>query len=126
MTIQKQTTTTAIIGISRYLAGTTPLPAGAVPLATEPDKIGSVVCLTPVGRWIRWWPGTRSIEHMPQATVKEVAEIVVQELGGTAQSAAEQLGVSKRTVESWRCGRGRMGIANAMQVAAHLALKEQR
>jgi DNA-binding XRE family transcriptional regulator len=110
---------TPIPHLARHLAGRHPLPAGAVPLAS--DKPGSLVCMMPCGRWIRWWPGTRSIEPMPPETSKAVAAMLVEHLGGTSARAAVGIGVSTRTVEAWRSGRAKMALATALRIAELLA-----
>ena len=113
------TNTTPLPTITRHHHGRAPLPSGAVPLAE--DAPGSSVCLMPTGRWIRWWPGTRSIESMPPDTQKLVMGCIVAKLGGTAAKAAERLGVSTRTVEAWRCGRAPLPIQAAYAIAEILA-----
>lgn len=110
--------------LSRFFAGSTPLPAGAVPLAAESGKISACVCLTPVGRWIRWWPGTRSMESMPPETQAAVVGVLVGQLGGTASAMAGQLGVSPRTVEAWRSGKSPLPIRVAYEIAEILAAKK--
>lgn len=105
--------------LSKALAGRTPLPAGAVPLAE--DKPGSVICLMPSGRWLRWWPGTRSMESMPEDTQRAVVDVLVSQLGGSAAKAGEALGISPRTVEAWRSGKAPLPIKSAFAIAETLA-----
>jgi DNA-binding XRE family transcriptional regulator len=107
--------------LSQFFAGLTPLPSGAVPLAAERGKISACVCLTPSGRWIRWWSGTRSMESMPPETQREVVGMAVEQLGGTAAAMAERLGVSPRTVEAWRSGKSPLPIRVAYEIAEILS-----
>lgn len=110
---------TPIPTLSRLLAGRSPLPAGAVPLAS--DKPASLVCLMPSGRWVRWWPGTRSQESLPPETQRDVLEVIVGALGGTAGAVAARLDVSSRTVEAWRHGRAPLPIRAAFLIAAAMS-----
>jgi len=103
--------------LSAHLAGRTPLPAGAVPLAT--DAPASLVCLMPNGRWIRWWPADRLIEAMPSDTQRAVLAVLVDQLGGTA-AMAERLDVSPRTVEGWRANQSALPIRTAYTIAQSL------
>ena len=105
--------------LAQSLAGRNPLPAGAVPLAE--DAPGSVICLMPNGRWIRWWPGTRSMESMPPETQRAVMEVVIGQLGGTAATVGATLDVSPRTVEAWRSGKAPLPIKTAYAIAEALA-----
>ncbi len=106
--------------ITDNLAGRYPLPAGAVPLAT--DQPGSVVCITAPGRWVRWWPGTRSIEAMPSPdTQRAVIGVIIAQLGGTAATTAVALDVSHRTVEAWRTGRDALPVRTAHRIATAIA-----
>lgn len=88
-----------LLATTPYLAGSHKLPAGAVPIAT--DKPGSVICQTPSGRWIRWWPGTRSIESLPGGIQIPVINALVARYG-TKQALAAALEVSPRTIDAWR------------------------
>jgi len=107
-----------IRNFEKWLTGSSPLPAGAVPLAGEN---GGLVCLMPTGRWILWLGGVSSSK--PDETQKAVMETVVGQLGGTAESTAEALGVSRRTVEAWRSGRARLPIRSAYAIAEKLGVK---
>mgnify|MGYP003903144747 CR=1 FL=1 len=108
---------TTLRDTSPYLLGHHPLPAGAVPVCT--DQPGSVICQTPHGHWIRWWPGTRSIESVSPQLQREIVRTVVEELGGTLQ-AAEKLRVSRRTIEQWRCARSVLPCKAAIDIASLL------
>lgn len=112
---------TPLSNISKFLAGQSALPAGAVPLASETGSISACVCLMPAGRWLRWWPGTRSMESMPPETQRAVMDAVISQLGGTAAAAASCLDVSPRTVEAWRSGKAALPIKSAYAIAEALA-----
>lgn len=105
--------------LAQSLAGHTSLPAGATPLAE--DAPGSIVCLMPSGRWLRWWPGTRSMESMPPDTQCGAMEVVISQLGGTAAAVGSALSVSPRTVEAWRSGKAPLPIKSAYAIAEALA-----
>lgn len=107
-----------LLTTNSYLVGRHPLPAGAVPLAT--DQAGALVCQTPHARWIRWWPATRSIESVPRSIQKLVLTAVCQRLGGTLKTG-ETLGVSPRTIEAWRSCRMPLPIKAAEQIARLMA-----
>lgn len=107
-----------ITNFEKWLQGQRKLPAGAVPLAAE--GAGSIVALTPFGRWIRW-AGTISVQSMPFSTQKEVMEVLVDQLGGTSAKMAERIGVSPRTVEAWRSGKSPLPIAKAYEIAEILS-----
>jgi FixJ family two-component response regulator len=77
----------------------------------------------PTGRWVRWWPGTRSLESMPPETQRSVMDAVIGQLGGTAAAAAARLDISSRTVEAWRSGKAPLPIRMAYAIAAALAQK---
>jgi len=47
--------------------------------------------------------------------------IIVDALGGTSAKAAAAIGVSPRTVESWRCGRKRLTVEKALVIARAMA-----
>ncbi len=57
------------------------------------------------------------IHARPPATQKAVMEVVISDLGGTAQAMAEKVGVSRRTVESWRSGASPLPIRVAYRIA---------
>lgn len=99
----------------KWIQGSAPLPAGAVPLAAESSGL---ICLMPTGRWIMWLGGV--MRSRPQETQKYVMEVVVEKLGGTAASTADHLEVSPRTVEAWRSGKARLPINQAYQIAVTL------
>lgn len=100
----------------KWIQGTAPLPAGAVPLAGE---TAGLVCLMPTGRWIMWLGGVMSSK--PPETQREVMEVIISQLGGTAAATAEALDVSRRTVEAWRTGAAKLPIKAAYQIAEKLA-----
>lgn len=112
-------TLTPITNFHRWIQGTAPLPAGAVPLAGES---GGLVCLMPTGRWIMWVGG--AFNTKPPETQKAVMEIVIQHLGGTAASVADKLAVSPRTVEAWRSGKAPLPIKTAYLIAEAIAVAE--
>ena len=107
-----------LLHTTTYLGGRHPLPAGAIPLAT--DQPGSVICQTPHNRWIRWWPGTRSIESAPMTVQRLILAALCKRTGGTTELAAE-MDVSARTVEAWRSCRMPMPIKAAETAARLLA-----
>lgn len=107
------------INPAKYLAGKHRLPSGAVPMAT--DKPGSVLAVTPHGRWIRWWEGTSSIESVPPGIQKVVVDALVEAMGGTSATMAEALGISRRTVEAWRAGRIPLPAKSAENICRVLA-----
>lgn len=101
-----------------YLAGRHKLPAGAVPLAT--DQPASLICQTAPGRWIRWWPGTRSIESLPPAIQAAVIQTLTAHFGGRKKFAAA-LEVNVRTVDAWKRCVQTLPIRAAEQIARLLA-----
>ena len=107
---------TKITGFELWLKGTAPLPAGAVPLAGEG---AGLVCLMPTGRWIMWLGGVMHSRSV--VTQKYVMEVLVSEMGGTAEKMASTLGVSSRTVESWRSRKSPLPISKAFQIAEILS-----
>lgn len=106
------------IPTTAYLSGSHKLPAGAVPLVT--DKPASMICQTPPGRWIRWWPGTRSIEALPPAIQTEVVACLSAHFGGR-RKFAEALEVNVRTVDAWKSRIQTMPVKVAEQIARLLA-----
>lgn len=105
-----------ISNFDRWIQGTAPLPAGAVPLAAETF---GVVCLMPSGRWIMWLGGV--IHSRPPETQRSVMEVVIGLLGGTAAAVGERLAISPRTVEAWRSGKAPLPIKSAYAIAETLA-----
>lgn len=101
-----------------YLFGLHNLPAGAVPLVT--DKPGSVLCQTPPARWIRWWPGTRSIESTPPSTQTKIVTALIAHFGGRTKMA-DALEVSPRTIDAWRRRVQPLPVKAAEQIARLLA-----
>lgn len=101
---------------ARYFAGSSPLPAGAIPMAAH-DPLGGLVCLTPSGRWITWQAG--SITSMPPETQKAVVAVISSFFGG-AEKTAEKFGASVRTVEGWSQGRP-IKISTAYDIAATMS-----
>ena len=101
----------------KFTAGASPLPAGAIPLAGGPG--GSLVCLMPAGRWVNFQAGV--IKNLPPETQNEVMKVVLPLVGSTAQEAADKLGVSRRTVESWRSGQSKISVAAALRLAELLS-----
>lgn len=106
-----------ISGFDRWIQGTAPLPAGAVPLAAETFGI---ICLMPNGKWIHWLGGV--IASRPAYTQQEVLDVVISQLGGTAAATADKLGVSARTVEAWRSGKAPLPIKAAYLIAKAMAV----
>jgi hypothetical protein len=80
--------------------------------------------MTPKG-WAAWIPHEKHLEpkdHLPFRTVqKPVMGEVIATLGGTSAKAAAAIGVSPRTVESWRCGRKRLTVEKAFVIARAMA-----
>ena len=105
-----------ISNFNRWIQGTAPLPAGAVPLAAES---AGLVCLMPSGRWIMWLGGV--IHLRPPETQRAVMEVIVGALGGTAAAVGERLAISPRTVEAWRSGKAPLPIKSAYAIAETLA-----
>jgi len=60
---------------------------------------------------------------MPPDTQREVMHVLIEQLGGTAATAADRLGVSPRTVEAWRSGKCPLPAKSAFLIAADLAQK---
>jgi len=104
-----------ITGIAKSLAGGRRLPAGAVPLASMGHA--DMVCLMPSGRWIKWRSADSLIQSMPPETQKAVMLVLVEQMGGSTAIAAQKVGVSTRTVESWRQGKSPLPISKAYQIA---------
>ena len=99
-----------------WLAGTAPLPAGAVPLVGES---AGLICIMPSGRWIMWLGN--AISSRPPETQRAVMEVIIDSLGGTAAAVAGRLDVSPRTVESWRSGKSPLPIKVAYKIASVMA-----
>jgi len=112
---------TPLDSIAKFFAGRTPLPAGAIPLASESSTITACICLMPSGRWVRWWPGTRSMEALPPETQRGVVDVLIGQLGGTAAAAAAKLDVSSRTVEAWRSGKAPLPAKAAYLIAEKIS-----
>lgn len=106
------------IATTAYLTGSHKLPAGAVPLAS--DKPASSICQTPAGRWIRWWPGTRSIEALPPAIQASVIAALTAHFGGR-QKFADALEVNVRTIDAWKRCVQTLPVRAAEQIARLLA-----
>ncbi len=96
-----------------YLDGKLPLPAGFVPLAAY-VKDQFILGILPNGNWIRLL-GTAPVWQ------RQSMEVVIATLGGTSAKAAAAIGVSPRTVESWRCGRKRLTVERAYEIARAMA-----
>jgi len=107
-----------ITNYHNWLKGAAPLPAGAIPMAGHTN--GAIVCLMPTGRWIKWQYGVS--KNLPPETQKEVMEVVIKEMGGTAQSTADKLSVSRRTVESWRSRASILPIGVSYKIAEILSI----
>lgn len=106
--------------IDRQLAGLCPLPAGAIPLAAPEE--GGLVCLFPGGVWRLWLGGVLS--SLPPEIQPEVMRVVLGQLGCTSAGLADLLGISRRTVESWRSsasGSRMMMVENGLRIATLLA-----
>ena len=84
-----------------YFAGTSPLPAGAIPMAAHDIGVG-IVCLMPTGSWITWQAGV--IKNAHPETQKEVIAMTTSFFGG-ADKTADRFGISRRTIEGWAQGR---------------------
>lgn len=112
-------TLTPISNFDRWIQGTAPLPAGAVPLAAETFGI---VCIMPTGRWIMWLGGV--IYSRPSDTQRGVMGVVISQLGGTAAATADKLGISARTVEAWRSGKAPLPVKAAYLIAEAMAVAE--
>jgi hypothetical protein len=102
--------------LGEWLQGRHPMPAGAIPLAS--NSSGGVVCMLPSGLWIMWRDGL--LTHRPPETQRAVMDVAINLLGGTAAAMAERLKVSPRTVEGWRIGR-RIEAKKAMEMAELMA-----
>lgn len=100
-----------------YLDGERRLPAGAIPLAV--GDAGGLVCLFPGGAWRLWLGGVLS--SLPPETQRGAVEAACRQLGLTSAGLAGRLGISPRTVESWRAGKHPLTEANAYRLASLLA-----
>jgi len=58
---------------------------------------------------------------MPPETQKDVMLVLIDQLGGSTAKAAEKLGVSARTVESWRQGKSALPMAKAYEIAEFIS-----
>ena len=106
--------------LKKYLDGKLPLPAGFMPLAELKGRLVGVIA---TGEWCDYYRKDREIyatEHW-QAYQRQVVALVVLSLGGTSAKAAQAIGVSPRTVESWRCGRKRLTVERAYEIARAMA-----
>lgn len=107
--------------MKKWLIGSRRLPAGVIPLATE--KGMQIICIAVDGRWVRWCPAEGSMQSMPSETQREVINVLVNHMGGTAGKMAELLTVSSRTVEVWRTGKIKLPPAKAYEIAEVLSRK---
>lgn len=105
--------------LSQALAGKVRLPAGAVPLAQDKTAL---VCYFPSRVWRLVWPDV--VQSLPPETQAAVVDLAIQTLGGGAAGASKALGVSRRTLEGWRCGKDRMSPAAALRMAEVLSARE--
>ena len=121
--MNKKVKYTNIADLKLWLQGKHLLPAGAVPLAMRDEH--TLVCLTPSGDWISWIPNTPALDMTP-STQRNVMDLMVENLGGTAAKMAEALGISRRTVESWRGEYAQLPIGKAFQIAKILAEKQSK
>jgi len=103
--------------LRKYLEGKLPLPAGFVPLLCGKSV---AICITPSG-WMIWNKWSKVIADAPKQAQRMAMDEAVQTLGGTSAKAAKAIGVSPRTVESWRCGRKRLTIERAYDIARAMA-----
>jgi hypothetical protein len=108
--------------LNKYLDGKLPLPAGFVPLQARSSGHLSGVCAK--NGWANYSTRFKSgvTPHSMQATEQaRVFESIITTLGGTSAKAAAAIGVSPRTVESWRCGRKRLTVEKAYVIAQAMA-----
>jgi transcriptional regulator with XRE-family HTH domain len=109
---------------TKLLLGELPFPAGAVPLSMS--GAGTACCLLANGRWGVWTEGMPLTD--PEASQQQiqiaVLNALVRGLGGSAKLMALRIGVSKRTVESWRSGRSPLPIEMAYKIALLLVYFE--
>ena len=106
--------------LQKYLAGKLPLPAGFVPLAHAATRL---VGINADGYWTDFYKKIHAVVIAPRQVEYQrmVMALVVLTLGGTSAKAAKAIGVSPRTVESWRCGRKRLTVEKALVIARAMA-----
>lgn len=107
--------------LKKYLAGKLPLPAGFVPLVKINEGI---LGLHSSGHWFHFYsaPRQNGTVSIPLSVAQTTAmSVAVKALGGTSAKAAKAIGVSPRTVESWRCGRNRLTVEKAYVIARAMA-----
>jgi hypothetical protein len=103
--------------LRKYLDGKLPLPAGFVPLLSGTSV---AICITPSG-WMIWNKWSKVVAEAPKQAQRMAMDEAVRLLGGTSAKAAAAIGVSPRTVESWRCGRKRLTVERAYEIARAMA-----
>lgn len=103
--------------LKKYLDGKLPLPAGFIPLVCGRSV---AICISPYG-WSVWNKWSKWIDAAPKQAQRMAMDEAVRLLGGTSAKAAKAIGVSPRTVESWRCGRKRLTIEKAYVIARAIA-----
>jgi hypothetical protein len=106
--------------LKKYLDGKLPLPAGFVPLAQDGECI---IGINPQSDWYEYYPKEKDFAVVLAQTAchRIIMSIIVAALGGTSAKAAAAIGVSPRTVESWRCGRKRLTVERAYEIAQAMA-----
>lgn len=108
--------------LKKFLDGKLPLPAGFVPLA-EYGNQSALLCLAACDAWFHLIPKRKEFLHIGKHPIhqKDAMQAVIATLGGTSAKAAKAIGVSPRTVESWRCGRKRLTVERAYEIAQAMA-----
>jgi len=102
---------------AEYFGGKYKLPAGAIPLA----RINAgLVCILPSGRWMTWENGL--IRFQPATIQKQVLDLLIPAIWGTAAGLAERLDMSARTIESWRSKKTPIPMKSAHKIANELAI----
>ncbi len=106
--------------LKKYLDGKLPFPAGFVPLAEESSRL---ICVDAFSMWRTFCPKkkSQSLAFPMWQWQRDAMESIVATLGGTSAKAAAAIGVSPRTVESWRCGRKRLTVERAYEIARAMA-----
>lgn len=110
--------------LRKYLDGKLPLPAGFVPLGEIRTRLYGV---SATGEWADFYrnEGAKAqsfyVTEFWQPYQRQAMALVVMTLGGTSAKAAKAIGVSPRTVESWRCGRKRLTVERAYEIARAMA-----
>jgi len=106
--------------VSHFIDGKKAIPAGAIPLAQN-RKGKAVICLLPSGDWITWTKSESREIRSSKEIQKEVMEVLMFQLGGTAKAVGDRLDISSRTVEGLRTSATKLSHKLAFKILTTLA-----